>query len=123
MVCGSATDISRLQVERLAAAVPYVDVLTAPPATGDLVPHVVVELAGRAQRSDGGPTSTRPLSSSVATLPPRCWAMCPAWWVAPCGRVCRGATTPQGQGPLVITKAGGFGSPDALVDLFEGETG
>ena len=95
VVCGSATDISRLQVERLAAVVPGVEVLTVPPATGDLVPHVVVELARPRQRPDWRAGGTRPSSSSVATLPRRCWAKSPASWAAPCGRVCRGASMPR----------------------------
>jgi uncharacterized protein YgbK (DUF1537 family) len=118
VVRGSATEISREQVARLRAAVPAVDALEAAPATDDLVPAVALELAGqaRARMADrpyatvvliGGDTAAAVLGPGPRTV---------GGTVAPGMPWSRDA---KGGGPLVVTKAGGFGGPDALVDLFD----
>jgi 4-hydroxythreonine-4-phosphate dehydrogenase len=122
VVRGSATQISREQVARLRDTVPLVDALEAPPATDDLVPAVALELAGhaRARMGDrhyatvvliGGDTAAAVLGPGPREV---------GGSVAPGMPWSRDA---KGGGPLVVTKAGGFGGPDALVDLFRRQTG
>jgi uncharacterized protein YgbK (DUF1537 family) len=117
VVRGSATDVSRRQMDRLAAACPAVDVVEAPPATGDLVPEVAMELAGRARARMaehayatvviiGGDTAAAVLGAAPRLV---------GGTVAPGLPWSRDA---KGGGPLVVTKAGGFGDRDTLVRLF-----
>jgi len=108
-------------VERLARSVPGVDVLEAPPARGGLEPEVAVALAGRARarmaaRSFrtvvliGGDTAAAVLGADPRRV---------GGTVAPGMPWSRDR---RGGGPLVVTKAGGFGGQNALVELFNGET-
>jgi uncharacterized protein YgbK (DUF1537 family) len=122
VVRGSATDVSRRQMQRLAmqrstTMSPAIDLLEAPPATGDLDLEVATELAGRtrariAERRYatvvliGGDTAAAVLGAEPRLV---------GGTVAPGLPWSRDA---HGAGPLVVTKAGGFGTPDTLVDLF-----
>jgi len=118
VVCGSATDVSREQVCRLRAARPDIEVLDAPPANGDLDVAIARSLAERAAERVvdtlvviGGDTA-----ASVLGDGPRLVG----------GTVAPGmpwSRDEHGGGPVVITKAGGFGDPDALARLFCRETG
>ena len=121
VVCGSATELSHRQVGRLVAAIPEVDVLAAPPVAGDLEPEVATELARKAHarmaaRSYrtvvlvGGDTAGAVLGGAARRVG---GVVAPGM---PWSRDERGA------GPLVVTKAGGFGGVDALVTLFGRET-
>jgi uncharacterized protein YgbK (DUF1537 family) len=118
VVCGSATEVSREQLHLLRATRPDVTVLSAPPTTGALRPAVAVALADAARQRMalhefatvvivGGDTAaavlgTAPRSIGGTVMPGLPWSRA--------GR---------GDGPLVVTKAGGFGAVDTLVALFE----
>jgi D-threonate/D-erythronate kinase len=117
VVRGSATEISREQVARLVHAVPGIDVLEAPAATGDLVPAVALELAGRARArmADGRYATVVLIGGDTAAAVLGAAPRRVGGTVAPGMPWSRPA---RGDGPLVITKAGGFGDPDALVRLF-----
>ncbi len=121
VVCGSATDLSREQVRRLQAVNQGVDTLEAPHTEGDLVPEVALELAGRARARlalttyrtlvlIGGETAAAVLGDGVRVVGGTVAAGMP--W----------SRDALGEGPLVVTKAGGFGRPDALVRLFTDTT-
>ncbi len=112
VVCGSATAVSRVQVQRLEAARSDVRVVRAAPADGDLSPDVAralvadVDLAGvGAVVVIGGDTAAALLGDDSRLVggyaaPGMPWSL-----------------DEHGRGPVVVTKAGGFGGPDALVDL------
>ena len=122
VVCGSANPVSREQVRRLRVAWPEAEIIATDAPDGDLQPEAVAVLAGRARvRIEqlqprtiviiGGDTAAallgdppRTVDGFAATGMPR-------------------SREQGGRGPLVITKAGGFGAPDALVDLVSGENG
>jgi uncharacterized protein YgbK (DUF1537 family) len=117
VVRGSATDVSRHQMERLSVAAPAVELLEAPAVAGDLLPEVAIELAGRARARMaaheyatvvliGGDTAAAVLGAAPRLVG---------------GTVAPGlpwSRDERGGGPLVVTKAGGFGTPDSLVELF-----
>ncbi len=117
VVRGSATDVSRRQMERLSVARPAIELLEAPAAAGDLVPEVALELAGRARAR----MAERSFATVVLIGGDTAAAVLGA---AP--RLVGGTVAPglpwsrdeHGGGPLVVTKAGGFGTPDTLVELF-----
>jgi uncharacterized protein YgbK (DUF1537 family) len=117
VVRGSATDVSRRQMERLAAACPTVELLETPPAVGDLVPDVAIELAGRAR--------ARMAERSYATVV-LIGGDTAAAVLGAAPRLVGGTVAPglpwsrdrRGDGPLVVTKAGGFGTPETLAELF-----
>lgn len=116
VVCGSANPVSREQLARLAAARPDIRILSAPDAEGPLHVGVAHELVAAAHRvADelqpativlvGGDTAAAFLGDGPRRV---------------------GGTVAPGMpwsrdiddgGPLVITKAGGFGTPDSLVAL------
>lgn len=116
VVRGSATSLSRSQVAALVGT-PGVEVLEAPPADGELDAAVAIELAGRVHAHlasctvrtlvlVGGDTA-----AAVLGAEPRLVG----------GTVAPGlpwSRTAAGDGPLVVTKAGGFGTLTTLVDLF-----
>jgi uncharacterized protein YgbK (DUF1537 family) len=118
VVRGSATDVSRRQMERLAVAQPTADLLEAPPAVGDLLPDVALELAGRAR--------ARMAEHHYATVV-LIGGDTAAAVLGPAPRLVGGTVAPglpwsrdaRGGGPLVVTKAGGFGTPDSLAALFD----
>ncbi|MFZ4720947.1 MAG: four-carbon acid sugar kinase family protein [Ilumatobacteraceae bacterium] len=119
VVCGSATEVSVEQVRRLRAARPDVDVGIAPPADGPLDPAVAAGLAADVRHRwshlavavlIGGDTAAAVLGTAPRLVgghaaPGMPWSL-----------------DEHGGGPLVVTKAGGFGGPDALVDLFTSHT-
>ncbi len=121
VVCGSASSVSREQVARLRAAFPEVSVLSAPAPDGDLESAVAARLAEEASELTrsrsfativilGGDTAAAVLGRSPRLV---------GGTVRPGMPWSRDA---DGGGPLVITKAGGFGGPDALISLLERET-
>lgn len=114
VVVGSASPEAATQVARLRAAAPHVRVLAAPPAAGDLHPEVAHQLAEEA----------RPLLHRAGTVV-IVGGDTAAALLGPAPRLVGGYAAPgmpwsvdaDGGGPVVVTKAGSFGGPDALVDL------
>lgn len=112
VVCGSATAVSNEQLDRLLAARPDVRVVRTPPAEGELSPAVAGALVADVNISSigtlviiGGDTAAallgdRPRRVGGYAAPGMPWSL-----------------DEHGGGPVVVTKAGGFGAPDALVDL------
>lgn len=121
VVCGSANPLSHEQLRRLSIARPDIAIIAVPPAAGELRHDVAKALADRAASriaDDCPDTLVIVGGDTVAALlgdTPRLIG----GFVAPGMPWSRDET---GGGPLVITKAGGFGGPDALVDLLLGET-
>lgn len=120
VVCGSATQVSRVQVARLAAARPEVEILSAPPADGDLSPEHAAEVAGRAVERFAHAATVVILGGDTAAAVLGDRPRLVGGYAAPGMPWSRDSS---GNGPLVITKAGGFGGPDALVDLLTDQTG
>jgi uncharacterized protein YgbK (DUF1537 family) len=119
VVCGSANPVSRAQLERLVAARPDITVVCAPAAAGELDPDIAHSVAEEArvlmltQHPDvvvilGGDTAAALLGDASRLV---------GGFSAPGMPWSRDAA---GGGPLVITKAGGFGGADALVALLTG---
>lgn len=115
VVCGSATAVSRAQVARLQQVRPDVDVLVAPVADGELRADVSLALADTArERLDGVATLVVIGGDTAAAL------------LGDEPRRVHGTVLPglpwsldeHDGGPVVVTKAGGFGAPDTLVRLF-----
>jgi uncharacterized protein YgbK (DUF1537 family) len=118
VVCGSATEVSHLQLAALRTERPAVEVIAAEPASAELRPdvaHMVVERARHriAQLRPGtivviggetaaGLLGDEPRLVGGTVLPGLPWS--------------RDA---RGGGPLVISKAGGFGHPRTLIDLLQ----
>ena len=122
VVCGSANPVSHRQLGQLRMTHPEVEVLSVPPAAGDLDSAAAVALAAEARRRIvAAPPATLVIiggDTAAAVLgdgPRRVGGM-----IAPGMPWSR---DPDGGGPLVITKAGGFGGVDALARLFAGKTG
>ena len=114
VVCGSATEASALQLAALAAACPDIEIAAAPPASGPLDPSAAERLAARVRSRlhefatvvvVGGDTAAAVLGNGPRLV---------GGYAAPGMPVSRAA---DGSGPVVVTKAGGFGPPDALVAL------
>lgn len=117
LACASATTVSAEQVRRVMVALPEVEVIAAPPADGaplrpDAARAVGDRVGERLERGDvgtlvvvGGDTSAAVLGDEDRLVGGYAGPGMP-WSVAA-----------SGDGPLVITKAGGFGGPDALVEL------
>jgi len=124
VVCGSANPVSREQVARLAAAHPHVVVVAAvsPANEGELEAGVAIALAEEAR---GVAAALQP--STVVLV----GGDTAAAYLGDAPRLVGGSAAPgmpysfdeHGAGPLVITKAGGFGAPDALVQLFSRRAG
>ena len=122
VVCGSANPVSHRQLGQLRMSHPAVEVLAVEPASGDLDDAPARALAAEArQRLAEGDVATLVLvggDTAAAVLgdaPRRVGGM-----IAPGMPWSRDE---HGEGPLVITKAGGFGGVDALARLFAGQTG
>jgi uncharacterized protein YgbK (DUF1537 family) len=125
VVCGSANAVSHEQLRRLSIARPDIAIISVPLTDGELQPAVATALAERA--SDrlasicpdtiiviGGDTAAALLGDAPRLV---------GGFVAPGMPWSRDAVDGGGAGgPVVVTKAGGFGGPDALVDLLRGET-
>lgn len=116
VVCGSANPVSREQVRRLRDT----DVMATSVPDGELHHRAVLELVAQARARIeqlrprtmvviGGDTAAELLGSAPRLI---------SGFAAPGMPCCR-----TDDGHLVITKAGGFGGPDALVDLLGGENG
>lgn len=116
VVCGSANAVSREQILRLAAARPDIEIVSAPAAQGPLHADVAADLAARARgRFEscapdnlviiGGDTA----AAFLGDAPRRVGGFAASGM--PWSRAA------DDSGPLVITKAGGFGDADALVRL------
>jgi len=122
VVCGSANATSHRQVGQLRMAHPEVEVLAVGPAENDeLHPGHARELAERARARIaelrpatlviiGGDTAAAVLGDGPRLV---------GGMVAPGMPWSHDA---DGGGPLVVTKAGGFGGVDALARLFAGKT-
>ena len=121
VICGSAHAASHEQIERLTASRPDINILSAPDAEGPLharVAHALAEQA-LARAAQARPSTIVILGGDTA-----------AAFLGDEPRVVGGTVAvgmpwshdAQGRGPLVITKAGGFGGSDALVELLRGET-
>ncbi|MCE9621527.1 MAG: hypothetical protein K8R99_04175 [Actinomycetia bacterium] len=119
VVCGSANPVAHDQLNRLRAARPDVEVVATDVPDGDLHARAVEALTVRArplmEQSRtvviiGGDTVAALLGDTLRLIDGFAAAGMPF-------------IRPQRDGPLVITKAGGFGGPNALVDLLGGENG
>lgn len=116
VVCGSANPVSREQLARLAAAQPDIRILSAPDAEGPLHVGVAHELVTTARRvaDELQPATIMLVGGDTA-----------AAFLGDGPRRVGGTVAPgmpwsrdiDDGGPLVITKAGGFGTPDSLVAL------
>lgn len=114
---GSANPVSLDQVARLAAACPEVTIIAAPDAEGPLHAGVARDLAAEAHEA-----AARLQPSTVVLL----GGDTAAAYLGDAPRLVGGTVAvgmpwsrdADGGGPLVITKAGGFGGPHALVELF-----
>ena len=116
VICGSAHLVSHEQLRRLAIARPDIVVMSAPAADGELQPEFASTLAERATLwiaeaqpgtiiVIGGDTTAALLGDASRSV---------GGFVAPGMPWSRDEA---GGGPMVVTKAGGFGGPDALVEL------
>jgi uncharacterized protein YgbK (DUF1537 family) len=116
-VCASASEIAHVQLSRLRRACPDVVVVAADAAVGALHRSVAATVAARALERIhaivprtivvvGGDTAAAVLGDSARLV---------GGVVAPGMPWSRDA---DGAGPLVVTKAGAFGDPDAIVRLF-----
>ena len=121
VICGSANPVSHEQLRRLSIARPDIAVMSVPSTDGALDPELATAVAQRAverithARPDtiiviGGDTAAALLGEAPRSV---------GGFVAPGMPWSRDN---NGEGPLVVTKAGGFGGPDALVDLLRGGT-
>lgn len=122
VVCGSVNPVSLEQVRRLQSALPDVAVIATSVPEGELHAQAVVALAAQARLLIaelqprtlviiGGDTAAELLGSAPRLVSGFAAIGMPV------------SVDAAGGGPLVITKAGGFGGPDALVDLLRGENG
>lgn len=117
VVCGSANPVSREQIARLAAAVPDVTIIAAPDAEGPLHVGVAHDLAVTARdvAAQLQPSTVVLLGGDTAAA---CLGEAPRLVGGTVAVGMPWSRDADGGGPLVITKAGGFGGPDALADLF-----
>ena len=116
VVCGSGSGVAVEQVRRLRAARPELEVITTLTPKGPLVPELAEEVAAAARERlsagavgsvviVGGDTAAAVLGDALRRVHGYAAAGMP--WSLDAGD----------GGPVVITKAGGFGGPDALVEL------
>lgn len=121
VVCGSASPVAHRQLAQLRMSHPAVEVIAVAPTEDELHPGPAAEIADRARVRlgealpatlvlVGGDTAAAVLGDA----PRRVGGM-----IAPGMPWSRDL---DGGGPLVITKAGGFGGVDALARLFAGKT-
>ena len=122
VVCGSVHPVAREQLRRLRASLPEVEIIATDEPAGELNTAAIEALEARVRSTIerlkpvtlvvvGGDTAAELLGTG-ARLVGGFAAVGMPWSL-------RG----DGAGPLVITKAGAFGGPDALVDLLGGENG
>ena len=120
VVCGSANPVAVAQVERVRVSLPDVRVLATPPADGDLSIDAARRLASDARSS----LVERPADVVVIVGGDTAAAFLGDGPRVACGMAAPGmpwSLGAEGEGPVVVTKAGGFGTPDALVHLLSGE--
>ncbi len=122
VVCGSANPVSREQLRRLAVSRADVALVATSAPEGALHHAAVLELVAQA-------------AVLIAEVKPQTLVIIggetAAELLGPAPRLVTGfaatgmpaSTDEYGAGPLVITKAGGFGSPSALVDLIGRKNG
>ncbi len=122
VVCGSAHHVSREQLRRLRLARPDLAAIATPAPDDDLHHRAVLELVAQAR-------------VRMAELQPRTLVIIggdtAAELLGPAPRTVSGfaalgmpvSVDETGDGPVVVTKAGGFGGPNAIVDLLGGENG
>jgi uncharacterized protein YgbK (DUF1537 family) len=117
VVCGSAHPVSREQIDRVRTARPDVEVVATPVANGDLhTAHALAVAETARERLTDVVTLVIIGGDTAAAL------------LGPDPRIVHGyaapgmpwSADPMGLGPVVVTKAGGFGGPDALVELLRG---
>lgn len=122
VVCGSAHHVSREQLRRLRFARPDLAILATPAPDDELHHRAVLELVAEARSRMtelqprtlvviGGDTAAELLGSAPRLVNGFAALGMPA------------SVVESGSGPLVVTKAGGFGGPNALADLLAGENG
>lgn len=120
VVCGSAHPVSREQLRRLAVARPDITIMATGPASGSLHHDAVAKLAVDAREHIarrrpaavliiGGETAAAVLGSAPRVVAGLAAVGMPYSFDA------------AGGGATVVTKAGGFGGADALVELLAGE--
>ena len=121
VVCGSANSVSHEQLRRLAIARPDITVISTSSTDGELQADVAKALAERAARrlNDLQPDTLVVIGGDTAAALLGGTPRLVGGLIAPGMPWSRGEND---RGPLVVTKAGGFGGPDALVDLLRGET-
>jgi len=121
VVCGSANVVSHEQLRRLSMARPDIAVMSVPTTDGELEPEVATALAERAARWIAGarPDTVIVIGGDTAAALLRATPRSVGGFVAPGMPWSRDE---GGRGPMVVTKAGGFGGPDVLVELLRGET-
>lgn len=121
VVCGSANAVSHEQVRRLSISRADVAVMSVPAADGELQPEVAAALAEQAARwiADAQPDTVIVIGGDTAAAVLGNAPRLVGGFVAPGMPWSRDEA---GGGPIVVTKAGGFGRPDALVELLRGET-
>lgn len=118
VICGSANPASRQQLALLAAHCSSVTILAAPDAEGPLHVGVAHDLAAAA-----GDAVARLMPSTIVII----GGDTAAAYLGDAPRLVGGNVAPgmpwsrdaDGGGPLVITKAGGFGGPESLVSLID----
>ena len=119
VVCGSANPVSREQIQRLQTAHPDVEIIATSVPEGELHAAAVATLAIHAHEriEQRQPRTVVIVGGDTA-----------AAWMGDAPQLVSGFAAPgmpfiRIGDTLVITKAGGFGGPDALVDLLGGENG
>lgn len=121
VICGSANAVSHEQLRRLSIARPDIAVMSVPVSEGKLRSEVASALAVRAARwiADAQPDTIIVIGGDTAAALLGDARRSVGGFVAPGMPWSRDEA---GGGPLVVTKAGGFGGPDALAELPCGET-
>jgi uncharacterized protein YgbK (DUF1537 family) len=116
VVSGSGSDVAVEQVRRLRAARSSVEVISTLALRGELVPELADEVAAaaRARVDAGGVDTVVIVGGDTAAAMLLRGAREVHGYAAP---GMPWSLEPDGGGPTVVTKAGGFGGPDALVEL------
>jgi 4-hydroxythreonine-4-phosphate dehydrogenase len=120
VVSASASSVTREQLERLRVARPRVDVVAAPDASGPLHADLARELGERVRGRLGEYGTVVVIGGDTAAALLGDGPRLVGGYAAP-GMPWNRAL--DGIGPLVVTKAGAFGGPDALVHLLAGVSG
>jgi len=122
IVCGSANPVAIAQIERVRVALPGVRLFATPPVNGVLSIDAAHALGVKAREA----LVERPAEVLVIVGGDTAAALLGDAPRSACGMAAPGmpwSLDINGEGPVVVTKAGGFGDPDALVRLLNGENG